>query len=379
MGILDRYILRTATVAFLATLLSLTAVIWITQALREFDLLTAKRQTIMVFLLVTGLSIPALITIIAPFGLFIATIYALNKLNGDSELIVMSAAGLAPSRLLRPFILLGVAVSLLVASMTLWAMPASFRDIRDLVTQIRADFIGNIVREGQFTTLDVGMTFHFRERSGDALLGIFMQDRRDPAKVNTYIAERGQTIESNDIPYLVLEKGSIQREIGGTSDASIVAFERYAIDLSQFGGDGETVVYKPRERSTMELLTLDRTDLYVQQVYGRFRAELHERFSGPLYPFAFLAIALAALGTPRTTRQGRGVAIAAAIGVVVLVRIAGFAVSSLVVRTEAAVPLAYAVPIAGALGGLAWFFTGGIRMPRRAPRAPARPAIAASP
>jgi hypothetical protein len=64
---------------------------------------------------------------------------------------------------------------------------------------------------------------------------------------------------------------------------------------------------------------------------------------------------------------------------VVLVRIAGFAVSSLVVRTEAAVPLAYAVPIAGALGGLAWFFMGGIRMPQRAPRAPARPAIAASP
>ncbi len=102
MGILDRYILRTAAVAFTATLLSLTAVIWITQALREFDLLTAKRQTVVMFLLVTGLSIPALITIIAPFGLFIAVVYALNKLNGDSELIVMSAAGLAPSRLMRP-------------------------------------------------------------------------------------------------------------------------------------------------------------------------------------------------------------------------------------------------------------------------------------
>ena len=70
-------------------------VIDITQALRELDLLTGKGQTILVFLTVTGLSLPALVTVISPVALFIATIYTLNKLNSDSELIVMSAAGMA--------------------------------------------------------------------------------------------------------------------------------------------------------------------------------------------------------------------------------------------------------------------------------------------
>ena len=47
---------------------------------------------------------PALVLVIAPAALFIAVLYALNKLNSDSELIVMSAAGaLALSRLMRPF------------------------------------------------------------------------------------------------------------------------------------------------------------------------------------------------------------------------------------------------------------------------------------
>ena len=68
--------------------------IWITQALRELDLLTGKGQTILIFLTVTGLSLPALITVISPVALFIATLYTLNRLNGDSELIVMSAAGM---------------------------------------------------------------------------------------------------------------------------------------------------------------------------------------------------------------------------------------------------------------------------------------------
>jgi lipopolysaccharide export system permease protein len=375
MSILDRYIFKTAGTAFLGTLFSLTAVIWITQALREFDLLTAKRQTVLVFLTVTGLSIPALVTIIAPVSLFIAVLYALNKLNGDSELIVMSAAGLPPGRLLRPFLGLALLVAGLVAAMTLWAMPSSFRDMRDLVTKIRADFVSNIVREGQFTNLDAGITFHYRERSGESLLGIFMQDRRDPERTNTYIAERGRTVDSRGIPYLVLEQGSIQREQRGSADAAIVVFERYAIDLSQFGNENEAVVYKPRERGTPELLDLNKTDPYVQMQRGRFRAELHDRFSAPLYPLAFMAIAVAALGTARTTRQGRGLAIGTAIVIMVALRIAGFAVSSLVVRSGNAIVLAYLVPLAGLVGGLAFMFKGSFSLRRRRPAPALRPAL----
>jgi lipopolysaccharide export system permease protein len=287
-------------------------------------------------------------------ALFIATLYALNKLNGDSELIVMSAAGMPPTSLVRPFIALTLLVMGLVAWMTLSAMPASFRDLRDLVTKIRADFVTKIVKEGQFTTLDVGITFHYRERAGETLLGIFMEDRRDKERTNIYIAERGQTVEIAGVPYLVLEKGSVQREQPGAADAAIVVFERYAIDLSQFGNDGDAVVYKPRERSTDELLNLNKADPYVQTQRGRFRAELHDRFSAPLYPLALMAVAFVALGTARTTRQGRGAAIGAAIVVVVALRILGFAVSSLMVRASWATPLAYAVPIGGTLAALAF-------------------------
>src|SRR5215207_6213908 len=194
MTLIERYILRIALAAFVACLIGLTAVIWITQALRELDLLTSKGQTIIVFLTVTGLSLPALITVVAPVALFIATIYALNRLNSDSELIVMSAAGMRPRQLLRPFVVL-----------TIHLMPSSFRELRDLVTRIRADFVANVVKEGQFTSLENGITFHYRERSGNALLGIFIQDRRDKTRPVVYLAERGQTAEVQGHSYLVLE------------------------------------------------------------------------------------------------------------------------------------------------------------------------------
>jgi lipopolysaccharide export system permease protein len=358
MPLVERYILKIALTAFLVCLLGLTAVIWITQALRELDLMTGQGQTLAIFMLVTALSLPALIAIIAPVALFIAAIYTLNKLNGDSELIVMSAAGMSPRRLMRPFVWLAAGVAVVVAVMTVFVIPNSFNQLRYLITQIRADFVANLVREGQFTEIDRGVTFSFRERSGEALMGIFMQDRRDAQRTLVYIAEVGQITSVDDNSYLVLERGSVHTQSPGATDSSIVAFERYAVDLSAFAPEGDLTFYKPRERTTTELFTLDESDPVYAAIPGRFRSELHDRLSSWLYVLAMTAIAFAALGEARTTRQGRGMAIAAAIVAVVALRIAGFAATSAAARSDFAVVLVWALPIAAIAASLAFSLHG---------------------
>jgi lipopolysaccharide export system permease protein len=358
MRLIERYIFRVAFSAFAACLLGLTAVIWITQALKELDLLTSKGQTILMFLTVTGLSLPTLITVISPVALFIAVIYSLNRLNGDSELIVMSAAGMPPGRLLRPYLVLAAGVAALVVFMTVYVMPASFQELRDLITKIRADFVANIVKEGQFTTLDNGITFHYRERSGQALLGIFMQDRREQGRVVVYLAERGQVAEAGGQSYLILENGSVHRQQPNTRDSSMVAFQRYAVDLAAFNQEEAQTVYKPRERSTTQLIFPDDREFYYTYQAGRFRAELHDRLSSWLYPIALMFIAFAALGDARTTRQGRGTAVALAVVAVVGLRIAGFAASSAAVRTPWALLGVYGAPAAAILLSAALAFQG---------------------
>jgi lipopolysaccharide export system permease protein len=355
MPLVERYIFRIATSAFLACLGALTAVIWLTQALRELNLLTSKGQTILIFFQVTLFGLPALVMIVAPLALFIAILYTLNRLNGDSELIVMNAAGISPVRIFRPFAILTLITSLVVGAMTLYAMPESFRALRNLVTKIRADVVSRIVQEGKFVSLDQGIIFHFRERlPGGAMGGVMIHDSRDPRLASTYLAARGQIAEVEQSLYLVLDRGSMQRQDREQRESAVIAFERYVFDLDQFEqAAGGPVSLKPRERTTGELLfRLDRNDPYVAAIYGRFRAELHDRFTNPLYPFATLAIAFAALGSARTTRQGRDAAIAGAVVALVLMRIAGFGAASLAVRSQAGVALMYLVPLGVTLGGL---------------------------
>jgi lipopolysaccharide export system permease protein len=345
--LLERYIFRIAGAAFLASLVALTAVIWLSQALREMNLVTGKGQTLMVFFEITMLGLPALVMVIASLALFIAVLYALNRLNGDSELIVMNAAGCPPAYVLRPLAVLTLLVALFVGMMTTWLMPESFRSLRELITKVRADVVSRIVQEGKFVSLDNGIMFHFRERQpGGAMGSVLINDSRDPRVTTTYLAARGQLTEHEKSMYLLLEKGSMQRQDAQGRDSAVIAFDRYVFDLDQFEQASGAINYKPREWRTSELIfKLDRKDPKIANLYARYRVELHDRFANILYPFATLAIAFAALGNARTTRQSRGAAIFGAVVGLVVLRIAGFGAASLAVRSSAGVWLMYLVPL----------------------------------
>jgi len=351
--LLERYIFRIAGAAFLTSLGALTAVIWLSQALREMNLVTGKGQTLFVFFQITMLGLPALVMVIASLALFIAVLYALNRLNGDSELIVMNAAGCPPTLVLRPLAVLTLLVSLMVGMMTTWLMPESFRSLRELVTKVRADVVSRIVQEGKFVSLDNGILFHFRERQpAGGMGGVLIHDSRDPRVSTTYLAARGQLTEHENSMYLLLEKGSMQRQDSQGRDSSVIAFDRYVFDLDQFEQASGAIHYKPREWRTTELMfKLDRRDPKLSGLYSRYRVELHDRLSNILYPFATLAIAFAALGNARTTRQSRGAAILGAVAGLVVLRIAGFGAASIAVRSVGGIWLMYLVPvIATALG-----------------------------
>ena len=360
---IERYLLWTAGTAFLSGLVVLTGVIWITQALRQIDLLTSKGQTILVFLTMTALALPSLVAFIAPVALFGGVIYTLNKLNGDSELVVMAASGVSPARLLRPLALLSGLVFAVVAALYIQVLPWSFGAIENLTTFVHADFIANFARPGAFTQLESGFVFHFRERTPDgALRGVFMQDWRDPARITTYIAEAGKTVDRDGASYLQLSKGVLLRP-QTSGDSAIVTFDDYTIDLSQFMS-AVSSIKRPRERTTAQLMTPDAQDRADPALAGHIRSELLDRLASPLYALVAGLIGFAALGEARTTRQGRGVAIGGAICAFLVVRMLGIAATTLAVGDPSAAVFVWAIPLAACLAALTIAFRRALFAPR---------------
>jgi lipopolysaccharide export system permease protein len=349
---IERYLFRTATMACVSGLVVLTGVVWVTQALRQIDLITSKGQTILIFLMMTGLALPSLVAIIAPVALFAGILYTLNKLNGDSELVVMSASGVSPLRLFRPMALLSGLVFAVVAALYIQILPWSFVAIENLTAFVHADFIANFARPGAFSQLENGFVFHFRDRTPDgALHGVFMQDNRDPAHVTTYIAEAGKTVDRDGTSYLQLTKGVLLRP-QSAGDSAMVTFDDYTIDLSQFM-HAVGAIKRPRERSTAQLMAPDAHDRADPALLGHIRSELLDRLASPLYAFVGGLIAFAALGEARTTRQGRGIAIAGAVLAFFGLRMLGIAATTLSVGNPSASTFVWTVPVAACLASMA--------------------------
>jgi lipopolysaccharide export system permease protein len=359
MGSIDRYIFRTTLSSFALVLVSLTGVIWITQALRGIDLMTSQGQTVATFLGLTSLVIPALVLIIAPIALMIAISHTLNKLATDSEIIVMNAAGFSPFRLFRPFVHATIVVALLVALIAAYLAPDGMRRIKHWDAEITADVLTNILQPGRFAQLDQNLTIRIRERQpGGVLLGIFIDDRRDPKERVSILADHGTVVKSGDGSFLVLEDGNLQHFEAGQRDPALVAFGRYAFDMSKFS-QGHDTSLGIRERYIWELLWPDENEPMYKQLAGQFRAELHDRFLAPIYPFAFAALTFAFLGAPRTTRQSRNFSIGGAILAVFGLRMAGFACSVMTVKSPLAAAVQYLL-LAGAIGLGLWIIVGGI-------------------
>ncbi|MGE5156946.1 MAG: LPS export ABC transporter permease LptF [Gemmatimonas sp.] len=359
MGSIDKYIFRTTLASFALVLVSLTGVIWITQALRGIDLMTSQGQTILTFLGVTSLVIPALVLIIAPIALMIAISHTLNKLATDSEIIVMNAAGFSPFRLFRPFLYATCVVALLVAFIAAYLAPDGMRRLKQWDADITADVLTNILQPGRFAQLDQNLTIRIRERQpGGLLKGIFIDDRRDPKERATIIADHGTVVKNGDGSFLVLEDGNLQRFEAGKRDPALVAFGRYAFDMSKFS-KAHDVTLGIRERYLWELLDPAPDDPVYKQIPGQFRAELHDRFLAPIYPFAFAALTFAFLGAPRTTRQSRNFSIGGSIVTVFGIRMAGFACSVMAVKSPLA-PVVQYLMLFATIGLSIWIIIGGI-------------------
>ena len=349
MTLFSRYVFRQVANAFVIILVTLTSIVWIATALKQLDLLISQGQGFELFLKMTFLSLPSLMALIAPNAMLMAALYTLDRLNGDSELIVMTAAGAPIWRIGAPFVLLASMVCVAILICNLYILPASMLALRALINQVRTDVISQVLQPGHFSSTEPGLTFHIRDRSptGD-LLGLLVHDQRDDAQVMSYLANRGHILSNDDGAYLVMFDGFVHRYEPKSEDkgVQIVHFDQYVLNISDLSPTEDTSKeLRPRERYLTELLHPN-PELFKQKgAEGQLRSELHDRFATPLYPMLFAFLAISVLGHARTTRESRWSQIMLVAGIALGLRVAGLTATNLVTMSATATPLVYLIPI----------------------------------
>ena len=367
---IDTYILRALAGPFLFFVLVFTGVVWLSQSLRVIDTIVNNGQSAAVFLEISALLLPTVLSIVLPIATFAGTLYAINRLVGDSEVVVMFAAGLSGHALLRPVVIFGAAATAMLGAVTLYLLPVSKSEMQARLYEMRGDVAAAFLREGAFVSPMKGLTVYLREqgRAGE-MLGVFVHDERDEGRVVTYTAQRAILAQDSGSPHLVMFDGLAQTTTpgkDGVRQLSLLGFERLSYDLGQLAGSSGPPPEKPSEKFLPTLLGAGAGETGRHSL-GDYRAEGHEALSAPLYALALPLLGAALVVSAAFRRHGLFARIAFAAAIGIGLRIAGLAFKAATSAEAALWPLLYVPPVA-AIAAALWL----MRLPVRRPRA--RPA-----
>ena len=358
---ISRYIFKQLITATIAITVGLSFVVWLTQSMRFIDYIVNRGVPATTFLSFVTLLVPSLVGVVLPIAAFCSVLFVYNKLTMDSELVVLRAAGLSQTQLGRPALLLAVLVAIVVYSITLYFLPASYRAFKDLQDRIRSDFSAVLLQEGEFNTITSGITVYVRQRTGSGeLRGILVHDTREPDRPVTMMAERGALVHNESGPRVVMVNGNRQQRDKSDGRVNVLYFDRYTVELSRLQNTGPARWREPKERYIGELLrpSSSETD---QRYRNELIAEGHQRLVLPLYAPAFVLIGLAALLSGEFNRRGQARRVLLAICVVALLEAQILALHDVTTRSLAAAPAMYLGALVPIVVSLVFLF----RHPRR--------------
>ncbi len=345
MRTLDRYIFRQLIGPVFGAVAALTAIALLSQSLSQFDLVVERGQSGWTFAKVALLSLPQLAGLIFPIALFVGTLVALTRLQGEHEITAARAAGEPLLRIASPMIRIGVYFTLVALAFNLFVQPFTARAMRQELFRIKNDLISSLVKEGEFSTSESGLTIFVQSIDQNGLLKqIYIRTPAVNGQDSTYVAKEGRIKVVNGASILIMRKGSRQ-SMSDKRTISDTTFDQVNIDVTPYFSNDDFLQYKEGDRYMHELLFPNLAYDGEKISPNKLQAEAQARLSGPLYNLCFMLLAIVSILGGRFSRTGYGPRIAAAAGIAAVIRILGVAVETACQDMGFLNILQYAVPL----------------------------------
>lgn len=371
----QRYLFRNVLRTLLAIVGGLALIALLTQGLTQMDIIVENRQSMLIYLWVSVLAAPQIISLLMPIALFIAAAGALNVAHRENEIVVAQASGMSNWQVASPVIRLATLAAVLHLGLNLWVQPAAYRELRATISSASTDLASSLVREGAFMSPSEGLTTFARRVENGQMRDLLVNDSRNPNELVTYIAKRGYIAESEGIPSIVMIDGHAQ-QLGENGALETLAFGQTSFDLAPFVNDQKAVILKESDRYLPELFFPDMTNYYDNANVDRLLAEGHARIAAPLLNIAMAMLAIYAVLGGDFSRRGYARRIAIASGVAVTLRLLAFGAVSAGQDDPALNVLQYALPVGVTLGISLFYFVIPAFKRRRRARTHMRPDMA---
>ena len=283
------YVIKEITSSFLFISIVITSITWLTQGLRYLDLFTSDNVVLSDYFFYIILLIPKITSITLPISLFISIIFILNRMRGDSELLIYWSSGKSNRDiLLKPILVISSILFILQLLLTIIVIPSTSLELRNKITEIRSGGVDyNMLKEKKFISPVKNLTIFIQEINGDEFIGLLIQDDKDQLKPITYIAEKGQFKKIENKSYLILFNGFMQILSKENGEISEIQFEFYELDLTPYYEKGTKDIYAD-EMSSIDLIKKIKSEGNNAEEF----AVLQNRLINPIYIFVLAILPL---------------------------------------------------------------------------------------
>ncbi len=347
---LDRYFLGQLIAPFGFFSLVIAGILWLAQALPLIDNVIESGQSALVFLEITSYIIPRVLMVALPIAALSASLYALNRLYTESELVVMMTSGLSPMALAKPVALFGALIMALLTVVTLYLVPASQTRLGQRLADFRSDFAKTLIREGQFIHPTEGLTLFIKDTSkAGEMAGLFLSDRRDPANPVIYTARKALLLQEDSSIRIVMFDGNIQYLPLETNQLSTVRFDQFSYDIGALLPSPASRIRTPFERFLPELLWPGAELTGSAWDRGDFLAEANHKLAIPLSALVLPLVSLGAILAGGFRRGGFMGRVTGAVLIGLFVQAGVGMTKSLVQANAALYPVMYLPALTGLL------------------------------
>jgi lipopolysaccharide export system permease protein len=351
--------------------LVLVAVYWVNRAVGLFDQLIGDGQSALVFLEFSILTLPNAIRLVLPIAAFAATVYVINRMTQESELVVMQATGSSAFRLARPVLCFGLLVMVMQLVLTNLLVPASQRILAERSAEISENITARFLNAGQFMHPVAGVTLYIREISPTGeLFDVFLSDERSATERAIHSARKAFLVRGDVEPKLVMLDGSTQTLARDGARIALTRFADFTLDLGGLVSVGNGGQLALNALPTPRLLAASAA---VQTETGASAAQLleegHSRLAAPLLSVAAALIGFSTLMLGSFSRFGLWRQMALAVGLLIALQLIWTWAGSVAIRSAQSWPALYLAPMTGIATAIALLWHA--QRPKRRQRATA--------
>ena len=253
---------------FLISTISISLIIWITQAVNFLDLVSEDGHALKIYFMYTLYNFPKIISRILLFIFFISLFYVLLKYEEKNELLLFWINGVGKKEFARKLINFSLIYLLFQLILSSIIVPYSNNKAKSFVRQSNVDYLGSIITEQKFTDTVKDLTIFIGKKENNLLYDVFLKDRLSENKFQIVSAKEGEITNYDNKNYLILYNGKIVDHDSGSINN--FSFEKTQINLSKYMS--KTVLYpKIQEANLRDLVYCFKDKLLINKLNLSFK------------------------------------------------------------------------------------------------------------